>query len=55
MKKAYLLKDGKKVGFRQDEQGVTLSLPETAPDKIASVVCLNIADKKARVAVQKHP
>jgi alpha-L-fucosidase len=55
VKKAYLLEDGKKVGFRQNEQGVTLSLPETAPDKIASVVCLNIADKKARVTAQKHP
>ena len=55
VKKAYLLEDGKKIGFRQNEQGVTLSLPETAPDKNASVICLNIADKKARVAAQKQP
>ena len=55
VKKVYLLEDGKKVGFHQNEQGVTLSLPEAGPDKIASVICLNIAEKKARVAEQKQP
>ena len=50
VKKAYLLADHKDLKVQQTEAGVTLSLPEQAPDKIASVVCLEIADRVARVA-----
>ena len=50
VKKAYLLADHKDLKVQQSEAGVTLSLPEQAPDKIASVVCLEIADRVAKVA-----
>ena len=48
--KAYLLAGRKDIGFTQTDSGVSLNLPETAPDKIASVVCLEIADPVAKVA-----
>jgi alpha-L-fucosidase len=48
--RAYLLAGRNTVGVRQDGQGVTLSLPPMAPDCIASVVCLEIADARAEVA-----
>jgi len=40
--KAYLLAGHKKLKFTQTDAGVAISLPETAPDKIASVVRLEI-------------
>ena len=51
--KAYLLADRKDLKVDQTDAGVTISLPTEAPDKIASVVCLEIADKAAKVAKQK--
>ena len=50
VKRAYLLAGHKAVPVEQSNAGVTLELPETAPDKIASVVCVEIADKIAQVA-----
>ncbi|MDB6016598.1 MAG: hypothetical protein JWR19_1087 [Pedosphaera sp.] len=52
-KKTYLLVDRKKLKFEQAESGVTLNLPAEAPDKIASVICVEIADATAKVAAQK--
>jgi alpha-L-fucosidase len=43
--KAYLLAGRKPVEFKSADNGVTLSLPTTAPDPVASVVCLDIKDK----------
>ena len=40
IKKAYLLADHKPLKVTQTDAGVTLNLPSTAPDKIASVVAL---------------
>lgn len=51
--KAYLLADHKELKVNQTEAGVNLLLPAAALDKIASVVCLEIADAVAKVAVQK--
>ena len=51
--RAYLLADRKELKVEQSTKGVTLSLPAEAPDKIASVICLEIADKVAKVAEQK--
>ena len=51
--KAYLLADHKNLKVSQTEVGVTLDLPAAAPDKIASVVCVEIVDAVAKVAVQK--
>ena len=48
--KAYLLTDRKDLKVEQTDAGVTISLPAEAPDKITSVVCLEIADKVAKVA-----
>ena len=48
--KAYLLADRKDLKVDQTAAGVTISLPAAAPDKIASVVCLEIADPVAKVA-----
>ncbi len=53
VKKAYLLAGHQKVGVNQTTSGVSLALPDQAPDKIASVVCLEIADPVAKVAKQK--
>jgi alpha-L-fucosidase len=46
---AYLLAGGAKLKYDQSGTGVTLTLPAQAPDKIASVICLEIADKVAKV------
>ena len=51
--KAYLLAGHTKLKLEQTAAGVSLSLPAEAPDKIASVICLDIADRVARVAKQK--
>ena len=53
MKKAYLLADHKKLKVKQTDTGVFVSLPENAPDKIASVLVLEIKDTTAKVAAQK--
>jgi len=52
VKKAYLLADPEhtKLKFQQTDGGVTIDLPATAPDPIASVIRINIADKVAKVA-----
>jgi alpha-L-fucosidase len=47
---AYLLVGHKKLKFSQTDAGVTLDLPATAPDKIVSVVYVEIADAVAKVA-----
>ena len=48
--KAYLLTNRKDLKFHQTPIGVSLDLPDAAPDKIASVVCVEIADAVAKVA-----
>ena len=50
VKAAYLLAGRAKVGVEQGSSGVTVVLPTTAPDPIASVVCLEIGDTTPRVA-----
>ena len=50
---AYLLADHKKLKVKQTATGVTLTLPAEAPDKIASVICLEIADPVAKVSPQE--
>jgi len=47
---AYLLAGRKKLKVEQNAGGVKLSLPAEAPDEIASVICLEIADPVAKVA-----
>jgi alpha-L-fucosidase len=47
--KSYLLAGHKKLKFNQTDAGVTLDLPAVAPDKIASVICVEIADTAAKV------
>jgi alpha-L-fucosidase len=50
VRKAYLLADKrKKLEVKQSATGVSVSLPETAPDPIASVLCLEIKDAVAQV------
>jgi alpha-L-fucosidase len=51
--KAYLLADRKDLNVDQTATGVTLSIPAEAPDKIASVICLEIADETAKVTTQE--
>jgi len=52
--KAYLLADPKHdLEFEQTSVGVTLNLPTAAPDKIASVICVEIADQVAKVSANK--
>jgi len=51
--KAYLLADRKDLKFSRTAAGVTLDLPAIAPDKIASVVCVEIADAVPKVATEK--
>ena len=48
--KAYLLADHKSLKADQTDAGVTILLPAEAPDKIASVVCVEITDSVAKVA-----
>jgi len=45
--------NGVKLKVTQNDAGVTLALPAEAPDKLASVVCLEISDPVAKVAAQK--
>jgi len=51
--KASLLSDGTDLKVSQTESGATLDLPVAAPDKIASVIRVEIADTAAKVAAQK--
>ena len=51
--KAYLLAGRKELKVEQTAGGVSISLPAEAPDKIASVICLEIADPVAKVVPQK--
>jgi alpha-L-fucosidase len=53
VKECWLLADKRKLKVTQTAAGVSISLPAEAPDKMASVVCLEIKDKTARVAAQK--
>lgn len=48
--RAYLLADPQNLKFTQGDDRVRLMLPKEAPDPIASVVCLEIADAQAKVA-----
>jgi hypothetical protein len=48
-----LLANGKKLKAKQDASGVTLILPVEAPDKLTSVICLEITDQTPRIAVKK--
>jgi alpha-L-fucosidase len=50
--RAYLLADHKNVKVTSAENGVSLRLPKTAPDKIASVVCLEINGAAPEKAAQ---
>jgi alpha-L-fucosidase len=50
--KAYLLADHKDLKVDQSDAGVAIALPAEAPDKIASVICVEIADQVAKVAPQ---
>ncbi len=45
VKQAYLLADWKPLESRQDETGTIISLPKDAPDKINSVICVQVSDK----------
>jgi len=51
--KAFLLAGHKDLKFSQTDAGVTLDLPVAVPDKIASVVCVEITDATAKVAAVK--
>jgi alpha-L-fucosidase len=52
VKGAYLVAGRAKVGVEQGSSGVTVLLPKTASDPIASVVCLEIADRTPKVATK---
>lgn len=52
VKKTWLLADGEKLKTTSADSGVSLALPAEAPDKIASVVCVKIKDRVAKVAPQ---
>jgi alpha-L-fucosidase len=47
--KAYLLAGKRELKFNQTSEGVIIELPPSAPDKIASVICLEIGDVTAKV------
>jgi len=53
VKQAYLLAGHKKLQFDTTGSGVTLKLPAEAPDKVASVICVEIADTVAKVSAAK--
>ncbi len=53
VKKAWLLANGKKLKVTQSAAGVTIALPAGPPDKIASVLCLEIKDRVPKVAAVK--
>ncbi len=46
---AYLLAGRKELKVKQTAGGVSISLPAGAPDKIVSVICLEIADTVAKI------
>lgn len=50
---AYLLAGRKELKVDQTATGVSLTFPTEAPDNIASVVCVEIADEVAKVAPQE--
>jgi alpha-L-fucosidase len=52
VKTAYLLAGRAKVSVEQRANGVTILLPKTAPDPIASVVCLELEDATPKVAAK---
>ena len=47
---AYLLAGGGKLIFTQTDAGLVLDLPAAAPDKIASVICLEFAKPAAKIS-----
>jgi alpha-L-fucosidase len=49
VEQAYLLAGHRQLKVTQDHAGATISLPEQAPDKIASVICLEIKDQTPKV------
>jgi alpha-L-fucosidase len=51
--KAYLLAGRKELKVKQTAGRVSISLPAEAPDKIASVICLEISDQVAKISAQK--
>ncbi len=51
---AYLLTDHQPLKFDQTATGVSISLPEKAPDANASVVCVEIKDATAKVAAKNQ-
>jgi alpha-L-fucosidase len=53
VKKAYLLSDQKNLKVKQTASGVSIVLTAIAPDKIASVICLEIKGQVATVAAPK--
>ena len=55
--KAYLLADPRHraLKFQQTPQGVTIELPEKAPDAIASVLCLKVRGEVAALPTQASP
>jgi len=53
VKQARLLATGEKLRVESTASGVTIALPAAAPDNIASVICLEIKDRVAKVAAQK--
>jgi alpha-L-fucosidase len=53
VKSATLLATGEKVGVFVEGDGVTLQLPETAPDKISSTVVLKLKGKLQPIAEKK--
>ena len=53
VKQARLLATGEKLKVEATASGVTIALPASAPDNIASVICLEIKDRMAKVAAQK--
>jgi alpha-L-fucosidase len=55
--KAYLLADSRHqaLKFQQTAQGVTIQLPDKAPDAIASVLCLKVRGEVAAMPAQASP
>ena len=52
VKRAYLLAGHAKLKTEPTAAGVSIALPAEAPDKIASVICVEIRDRTAKVAPQ---
>lgn len=53
IKSAVLLSSGRELSVKQDASGATLALPGEAPEKLASVVKLEIADQIPKIAGHK--